>query len=183
MGQGAADDVGEHLLHDRVVAVLPLGLDQLGRRERQIMEIIYRRGRANAAEVLADLPDPPTYTAVRGMLRLLESKGHLRHEQDGPRYVYIPTANPDRVSKSAVRHLVRTFFDNSAGSAVAAMVGIMFMASTLLTPLYVIYEQAFHFSRITLTLVYAVYVVGNLAANMKSLIRAKLVNRSASAAT
>ena len=100
------------------------GLDQLGRRERQIMEIIYRRGRANAAEVLADLPDPPTYTAVRGMLRLLESKGHLRHEQDGPRYVYFPTADHDRVSKSAVRHLVRTFFDNSASSAVAAMVGM-----------------------------------------------------------
>ncbi len=100
------------------------GLDQLGRRERQIMEIVYRRGSANAAEVLADLPDPPTYTAVRGMLRLLESKGHLRHEQDGPRYVYFPTANPDRVGKSAVRHLVRTFFDNSASSAVAAMVGM-----------------------------------------------------------
>ena len=100
------------------------GLEQLGRRERQIMEIIYRRGRANAAEVLADLPDPPTYTAVRGMLRLLESKGHLRHEQEGARYVYFPTADPDRISKSAVRHLVRTFFDNSASSAVAAMVGL-----------------------------------------------------------
>jgi BlaI family transcriptional regulator, penicillinase repressor len=100
------------------------GLDQLGRRERQIMEIIYRRGRANAAEVLADIPDPPTYTAVRGMLRLLESKGHLRHEQDGPRYVYFPTADHGRVSKSAVRHLVKTFFDNSASSAVAAMVGM-----------------------------------------------------------
>jgi len=100
------------------------GLDQLGRRERQIMEIVYRRGRATAADVLADLPDPPTYTAVRGMLRLLESKGQLRHEHDGPRYVYFPTADPDRVSKSAVRHLVRTFFDNSASSAVAAMVGM-----------------------------------------------------------
>ncbi|HXQ77665.1 MAG TPA: BlaI/MecI/CopY family transcriptional regulator [Gemmatimonadaceae bacterium] len=100
------------------------GLEQLGRRERQIMEIIYRRGKANAAEVLADIPDPPTYTAVRGMLRLLESKGHLRHEQEGPRYVYFPTADPDRIGKSAVRHLVRTFFDNSAGSAVAAMVGM-----------------------------------------------------------
>jgi predicted transcriptional regulator len=100
------------------------GLDQLGRRERQIMDIIYRRGRANAADVLGDLPDPPTYTAVRGMLRLLESKGHLRHEQDGPRYVYFPTADPERISKSAVRHLVRTFFDNSASSAVAAMVGM-----------------------------------------------------------
>jgi BlaI family transcriptional regulator, penicillinase repressor len=100
------------------------GLEQLGRRERQIMDIIYRRGRATAAEVLGDLPDPPTYTAVRGMLRLLESKGHLRHEQDGPRYIYTPTANPERVSKSAVQHLVRTFFANSASSAVAAMVGM-----------------------------------------------------------
>src|SRR5450755_3999005 len=99
-------------------------LDQLGRRERQIMEIIYTRGRANAAEVLNDLPDPPTYTSVRGMLRLLESKGYLRHEQDGPRYVYLPTANPGRVSKTALKNLVRTFFDNSAGSAVAAMVGM-----------------------------------------------------------
>ena len=96
----------------------------LGRRERQIMDILYRRGRANAGEVLEDLPDPPTYTAVRGMLRLLESKGYLRHEQDGPRYVYFPTADTDRVSKSAVKHLVRTFFDNSASSAVAAMVGM-----------------------------------------------------------
>ena len=99
-------------------------LSQLGRRERQIMEILHRRGRANAAEVLKDLADPPTYTAVRGMLRLLESKGHVRHEQDGPRYVYFPTADTDRVSKSAVKHLVRTFFDNSASSAVAAMVGM-----------------------------------------------------------
>ena len=99
-------------------------LDQLGRRERQIMEIIYKLGRANAAEVLADIPDPPTYTAIRGMLRLLESKGYLRHEQDGPRYVYSPTADPDRVSKSALKHLVKTFFDDSASSAVAAMVGV-----------------------------------------------------------
>jgi BlaI family transcriptional regulator, penicillinase repressor len=99
-------------------------LDQLGRRERQIMEIIYKRGRANAAEVLADIPDPPTYTAIRGMLRLLEGKGYLRHEQDGPRYVYSPTADPDRVSKSALKHLVKTFFDDSASSAVAAMVGV-----------------------------------------------------------
>ena len=99
-------------------------LDQLGRRERQIMEVVHRRGRATAADVLADLPDPPTYTAVRGMLRHLEAKGLLRHEQDGPRYVYFPTANTDRVSKSAVKHLVRTFFDNSASSAVAAMVGM-----------------------------------------------------------
>jgi predicted transcriptional regulator len=100
------------------------GLEHLGRRERQIMDIVYRLGRANAAEVLAELPNPPTYTAVRGMLRLLEGKGFLRHEQDGPRYVYFPTADTSRVSKSAMKHLVRTFFDNSASSAVAAMVGM-----------------------------------------------------------
>ncbi len=99
-------------------------LHELGRRERQIMEIIHRRGRANAAEVHGDLPDAPTYTAVRGMLRILEEKGYLRHEQEGPRYVYFPTADRRRVSHSALKHLVRTFFDGSASSAVAAMVGI-----------------------------------------------------------
>lgn len=99
-------------------------LAQLGRRERQIMDVIYRRGRATAAEVRDDLPDAPSYSAVRGMLRLLEDKGHLRHEQDGPRYIYVPTADPRKVSRSAVRHLVRTFFNNSASSAVAAMLGV-----------------------------------------------------------
>src|SRR6185437_13393161 len=89
-----------HLRQQRNGPMEKRGLDQLGRRERQIMEIVYRRGSASAADVLADLPDPPTYTAVRGMLRLLESKGQLRHEQDGPRYVYHPTIDPDRVSKS-----------------------------------------------------------------------------------
>src|SRR6185437_12780455 len=96
---------------------------QLGRRERQIMDVIYRRGRASVTEVLADLTDPPSYSAVRGMLRLLEDKGYLRHEQEGPRYVYLPTADRKNVSKSAVRDLVRTFFDDSASSAVAAMLG------------------------------------------------------------
>ena len=98
--------------------------DKLGSRERQIMDIVYRRGRATAAEVQNDLPDPPTNSAVRGMLRLLEEKGHLRHESDGPRYVYVPTIDPSKMSRSAVRHLVRTFFDNSASSAVAAMLGM-----------------------------------------------------------
>lgn len=102
----------------------PGPLEKLGSRERQIMEIVFRRGRATAAEVQQDLPDPPSNSAVRGMLRLLEEKGHLRHEYDGPRYVYMPTADPDRVSRSAVRHLVRTFFDNSASSAVTAMLGM-----------------------------------------------------------
>jgi BlaI family transcriptional regulator, penicillinase repressor len=94
---------------------------QLSRRERQIMDVIYRRGRATAAEVLEDLPDPPGYSAVRALLRLLEEKGHVRHEQDGPRYVFLPTVNRDRASKSALTHVVRTFFDGSASDAVAAL--------------------------------------------------------------
>ena len=94
---------------------------KLGRRERQIMDVIFRRGRATAAEVLEDLPDPPSYSAVRGMLRLLEDKGHLRHEQDGPRYVYLPTTERDEARRSALAHLLRTFFDNSRESAMAAL--------------------------------------------------------------
>ena len=93
----------------------------LGKRERQIMEIVYRRGRATASEVLADLPDPPTYSSVRAMLRYLEDKGHLRHEPDGPRYVYLPTAPADQVRGSALSHVVRTFFDGSVSLAVAAL--------------------------------------------------------------
>jgi len=102
---------------------LAISLAELGRRERQIMDIIYRRGRATAAEVLADLPDPPSYSSVRSMLRLLEGKGFLRHEWDGPRHVHLPTADPDQVRRSAARHLLRTFFDNSMESALAAMLG------------------------------------------------------------
>jgi BlaI family penicillinase repressor len=87
------------------------------------MAIIYRLGRATAAEVQAELPVSPSNSAVRGMLRLLEEKGHLRHEHDGPRYVYRPTDTAG-VSRKAVRHLVKTFFDNSASSAVTAMLGM-----------------------------------------------------------
>lgn len=93
----------------------------LGKRERQIMDIIYRRGRATASDVLQDLPDPPTYSTVRGMLRYLEDKGHLRHEQEGPRYVYLPTSAKGEVSNSALSHVVRTFFDGSVTTAVAAL--------------------------------------------------------------
>ena len=99
-------------------------LAELGRRERQIMDVIHRRGRATAAEVLDELSDPPSYSAVRGMLRLLEEKGYVRHEWDGPRYVYLPTADPEHVRKSAVQHLLNTFFSNSIESAVAAMLGV-----------------------------------------------------------
>jgi predicted transcriptional regulator len=93
----------------------------LSRRERQIMDIVYRRSQATAAEVLADLPDPPGYSAVRALLRVLEEKGHLRHEQDGPRYLFMPTIGRDRARRSALKQLVRTFFDGSAEEAVAAL--------------------------------------------------------------
>lgn len=85
------------------------------------MDVIYRFGRVTAAEVLAELPDPPGYSAVRAMLRLLEEKGHIRHEQDGPRYVFIPTVNREKARRSAMKHLVRTFFDGSTEDAVAAL--------------------------------------------------------------
>jgi predicted transcriptional regulator len=94
---------------------------QLSRRERQIMDVVYRHGKVTAAEVLAELPEPPSYSAVRAMLRLLEDKGHIRHEQDGPRYVFMPTVNREKARKSAMRHLVRTFFDGSTEDAVAAL--------------------------------------------------------------
>ncbi len=98
--------------------------DGLSRRERQIMDVIYERGRATAAEVLEGLPDPPSYSAVRALLRVLEEKGHLKHETDGPRYVYIPTVAPDRARKSALKQLVKTFFDGSTEKAVAALIDL-----------------------------------------------------------
>ena len=94
---------------------------QLGRRERQIVEILYRLGKASVAEVRASLPDPPTYSAVRGMLSLLEEKGHVTHQRDGMRYVYAPVIAPVKARQSALRHLVSTFFDGSAKAAAAAL--------------------------------------------------------------
>src|SRR5215831_6288887 len=96
----------------------------LTRRERQIMNIIYRRGRATAAEVLEDLPDPPSYSSVRALLRLLEQKGHLVHEQDGARYVFKPTLSRERARQSALSQVVKTFFDGSTAKAVAALIDI-----------------------------------------------------------
>jgi predicted transcriptional regulator len=86
------------------------------------MDILYRVGRATAAEVRANLPDPPSYSAVRAMLRILEDKGHIRHEYDGPRYVFIPTLKPRTAKRSALRHLVNTFFDGSTSQVMAALV-------------------------------------------------------------
>lgn len=93
----------------------------LSRRERQIMDVLYARGRASVAEVLEDLPDPPSYSAVRAMLRVLEDKGHLKHRQDGPRYVYEPTQSRATARRSAMQRLVETFFDGSTEQAVAAL--------------------------------------------------------------
>ena len=93
----------------------------LSRRERQIIDILYAQGRATAAEVQAALPDPPSYSAVRAMLRILEEKGHVRHEQDGPRYVYRPTVARDNAKRSALRHMLQTFFDGSAEQAISAL--------------------------------------------------------------
>lgn len=95
--------------------------DGLSRRERQIMDVVYRLGRATAAEVQALLPDPPSYSAVRAHLRVLEEKGHLRHEQDGPRYVFLPTVPREKARRSALRQLVQTFFEGSTAQAVAAL--------------------------------------------------------------
>jgi predicted transcriptional regulator len=96
----------------------------LSRRERQIMDVIYRKGRATAAEVLAELPDPPGYSAVRALLRILEEKGHLRHEAQGPRYVFLPTVARAKARKSALRQLLQTFFDGSTEQAVAALLDL-----------------------------------------------------------
>lgn len=98
-------------------------LQTLTRRERQIMDILYRRGRATAAAVMADLPGQPSSSTVRTQLRVLEEKGHVRHEEDGLRYVYVPALPRHAARKSALRHLVDTFFDGSAEKVVAALVG------------------------------------------------------------
>lgn len=96
----------------------------LSRREREIMDVIYRLGRATAQEVRENLPEPPSYSAVRTLLRVLEDKGHVRHKQDGPRYLYAPTVPRERARESALKQVVRTFFDDSAEQAVAALLDL-----------------------------------------------------------
>ena len=96
----------------------------LSRRERQIMEIVYELGRVTAAEVREHLPNPPSYSAVRAMLRILEDKGHVRHVQDGPRYVFLPTVPREEASETALRRLVRTFFGGSPEGAMAALLDL-----------------------------------------------------------
>src|SRR5215475_6869489 len=95
----------------------------LSRRERQIMDILYRRRRATAGEVMADLPGDPSDSTVRTQLRVLEQKGHVRHEEHGLRYIYMPAVAKSAARKSALKHLVETFFDGSAEKTVAALLG------------------------------------------------------------
>jgi BlaI family penicillinase repressor len=94
----------------------------LSRRERQIMDVLYQRGRASASEIHQALPDPPSYSAVRAKLRVLEDKGHVKHQEEALRYVYLPTLAPDRARRSALRHVVDTFFNGSVEQVVAALV-------------------------------------------------------------
>jgi predicted transcriptional regulator len=99
--------------------------DGLSRRERQIMDILYRRGRASVAEVLADMPDPPTDSAARALLRILERKGHVKREETGARrYVFRPARTRDRAARSALKRVLRTFFDDSAERAVVALLDV-----------------------------------------------------------
>jgi len=100
---------------------MPNELTQLSRRERQIMEVVYRGGQAAATDVLERIPDPPSYSAVRAMLRILEQKGHLRHVVEGNRYVYRPIVPADRARRSALKSVLQTFFEGSPEKAVAAL--------------------------------------------------------------
>lgn len=99
-------------------------LDRLSRRERQIMEVIWAAGQATATEVQERLPDPPSNSAVRALLKILETKGHLRHISDGNRYVFLPTVAPDRARRSAMRSLLHTFFEGSPEKAVVALLDV-----------------------------------------------------------
>lgn len=95
----------------------------LSRRERQIMDIVYRRGEATAAEILDEIPDPPSYSTVRALLRVLVDKQHLQHREEGPRYIYSPTVSRQKARAGALAQLVNTFFDGSAIQAVSALLG------------------------------------------------------------
>ncbi len=97
--------------------------DRLSRRERQIMEIVYRLGQVAVTDVLDNLDDPPSYSAVRASLRILEEKGHLQHQSDGPRYLYLPTLSREKARRSALQNLLQNFFDNSHEQMVATLLG------------------------------------------------------------
>ena len=97
--------------------------ESLSRRERQIMNIVYRRGEATAAQILADMPDPPSYSAIRALLRILVDKNHLKHREDGPRFVYSATLPRQTARARALTQVVNTFFEGSALKAASALLG------------------------------------------------------------
>jgi BlaI family transcriptional regulator, penicillinase repressor len=97
--------------------------ETLSRRERQIMDIVYRQGEATAAQILADMSDPPSYSAIRALLRILVDKKHLQHREEGPRYVYSPTVPRQTARARALAQVVNTFFDGSALKAASALLG------------------------------------------------------------
>ena len=101
-----------------------MALADFSRRERQILEILYARGRASAAEVLAAMHNPPSYSAVRAMLRILEEKGHVKHQSEGLKYVYVPVVGPDRAKRSAMKQLLETFFHDEPEDAVATLLDV-----------------------------------------------------------
>jgi predicted transcriptional regulator len=115
---------------------------RLSRRERQIMNIIYQRGSASVADVLAELPDAPSYSTVRALLRILEEKGHLTHEKDGPRYIYRSTQPRHEAGRSALKQIVQTFFDKSVEKTVAALVSDAEISDGDLDRLSQLIEQA-----------------------------------------
>lgn len=98
--------------------------EALTRRERQVMDILFRRGEATVSEVMAELPDPPTYSAVRSILRILGEKGLVTFKEDGPRYVYLPVVSTERAQEDALKHVVHTFFEGSTEQAVTALLRI-----------------------------------------------------------
>lgn len=116
--------------------------DPLSRRERQILDILYAKGTATAADVQEALPDPPSYSAVRALLRILEEKGHARHEAQGTRYVYLPSVPRERARNSALTRIVQTFFDGSAAQAAAALVDSGSLSDEELSKLSSLIERA-----------------------------------------
>lgn len=106
-------------------------LNHLSRRERQIMDVIYQLGEASVSDVMERIPEPPSYSAVRALLRVLEDKSLVRHRQDGPRYVYIPTVSHNKAKQSALQQMLSTFFEGSTERAVAALLDL---SSTNMSP-------------------------------------------------
>jgi predicted transcriptional regulator len=108
-----------------------MALAGLSRRERQIMEILYRRGKASASDIREAMKDAPSYSAVRAVLRILEEKGHVKHQAEDLKYIYVPTVNQDKAKRSAVKHLLETFFNDSPKQIVAALLDVSSQRLTL----------------------------------------------------